>query len=42
MGWFLFLFFAVPFALMNDTAFRKEPRQADAELQVFLKEKTLS
>ena len=38
MGWFLFFTIAVPFALMNITAYRKERRKADEELQSLLKE----
>jgi len=38
MGWFLFYLVVVPFILMNLTAYRKESRQADEELQTLLKE----
>ncbi|HKJ38008.1 MAG TPA: hypothetical protein VJ972_04485 [Anaerolineales bacterium] len=38
MGWFLFFLIAVPFALMNVTAYRKERRKADEELQALLRE----
>jgi len=38
MGWFLFFLIVVPFALMNITAYRKERRKADDELQALLRE----
>ncbi len=38
MGWLLFYLVVVPFALMNITAYRKERRQANEELQALLKE----
>ncbi len=38
MGWLLFYLVVVPFALMNFTAYRKEHRKANEELQALLKE----
>lgn len=38
LSFFLFFFLVVPFILMNITAYRKERKQADEDLQVLLKE----
>ncbi len=38
LSFFLFFFLVVPFALMNFTAYRKERRKADEELQSLLRE----
>ena len=38
MGWILFYLVVIPFALMNVTAYRKERRKANEELQALLKE----
>jgi len=38
MGWILFYLVVIPFALMNGTAYRKERRKANEELQALLKE----
>ena len=35
---FLFYFLVVPFVLMNMTAYRKERRKADEDLQAILRE----
>ena len=37
-SFFLFFFLVVPFLLMNITAYRKERRKADEELQAILRE----
>lgn len=39
LSFILFFFLLVPFVLMNITAYRKERRKADEELQALLKEK---
>ena len=36
-GFFLLFFVVVPFLLMNITAYRKERKKADEELQILLK-----
>ena len=38
VSFFLFFFLVVPFALMNITAYRKERRKADQDLQSLLTE----
>lgn len=38
ISFFLFYFLVVPFVLMNMTAYRKERRKADEDLQALLKE----
>ncbi|HET9587492.1 MAG TPA: hypothetical protein VFO91_01775 [Anaerolineales bacterium] len=38
ISFFLFFFLVVPFVLMNITAYRKERRRADEDLQALLKE----
>lgn len=38
VSFFLFYFLVVPFVLMNFTAYRKERRTADEELQAILRE----
>ena len=38
VSFFLFYFLVVPFVLINITAYRKERRKADEELQMLLKE----
>lgn len=38
ISFFLFFFLVVPFWLMNITAYRKERRKADEELQALLRE----
>ena len=38
LSFFLFFFLVVPFVLMNISAYRKERKKADQELQALLKE----
>jgi hypothetical protein len=38
LSFFLFFFLVVPFVLINITAYRKERKKADEELQAFLRE----
>ena len=38
VSFFLFFFLVVPFVLMNITAYRKERRKADEDLQALLRE----
>ena len=38
VSFFLFYFLVVPFVLMNMTAYRKERRKADEDLQALLRE----
>lgn len=38
VSFFLFYFLVVPFVLMNMTAYRKERRKADEDLQAILRE----
>jgi hypothetical protein len=38
LNFFLFFFVVIPFALMNITAYRKERKKADQELQALLQE----
>jgi hypothetical protein len=38
VSFFLFFFLVVPFVLMNITAYRKERKKADEELQAILRE----
>lgn len=38
LSFFLFFFLVVPFVLINITAYRKERRAADDEIQALLKE----
>lgn len=38
ISFFLFFFLVVPFVLMNVTAYRKERKKADENLQALLKE----
>jgi hypothetical protein len=37
VSFFLFFFLVVPFVLMNITAYRKERKKADEDLQMLLK-----
>jgi len=38
LSFFLFFFLVVPFVLMNITAYRKERKKSDEELQTLLRE----
>jgi cbb3-type cytochrome oxidase subunit 3 len=38
LSFFLFFFLVVPFVLINITAYRKERKKADEELQALLRE----
>jgi preprotein translocase subunit YajC len=38
LSFFLFFFLVVPFVIMNITAYRKERKKADEELQKLLRE----
>ena len=38
LSFFLFFFLVVPFVLINITAYRKERRDSDEEIQALLKE----